>query len=229
MNIKRSIEVDEPQGIDVGPIARGDSDNGKITKEEQLIGGSFGEAPPDPFDPQSFRTSQDFGAGLHVKERLLKVPLRNMPAKEWWFRVHPDPGYQVIAPLLELKEDRELYLVQSDLVPLVSDEPTYKEKLIATAVNRDEAVFLLHLRYPGIDGKRDDWMDTALEACKEARDRWVRVFAGTGYYRLQFTEAELSEPKWPDMSFRELLRLAFKDRLIDSVDHPVLQRLRGEK
>ena len=33
--------------------------------------------------------------------------------------------------------------------------------------------------------------------------------------------------EWPDCRFGELLRLAFRERLIDSVDHPVVRRLRG--
>jgi hypothetical protein len=29
------------------------------------------------------------------------------------------------------------------------------------------------------------------------------------------------------LSFQELLRIAFRDRLIDRLDHPVIKRLRG--
>jgi hypothetical protein len=30
------------------------------------------------------------------------------------------------------------------------------------------------------------------------------------------------EPTWPDVSFPEILRIAFEDRLVDSIDHPML-------
>jgi len=33
---------------------------------------------------------------------------------------------------------------------------------------------------------------------------------------------------WPTESLKELLKIGFRDRLIDTVDHPVLKRLRGE-
>ena len=36
------------------------------------------------------------------------------------------------------------------------------------------------------------------------------------------------EPEWPDLSFEAMYRIAFRDRLISSPDHPVLKRLRGE-
>ena len=32
---------------------------------------------------------------------------------------------------------------------------------------------------------------------------------------------------WPDLSFAEILRLGFKGYVITSLDHPVVQRLRG--
>jgi hypothetical protein len=36
-------------------------------------------------------------------------------------------------------------------------------------------------------------------------------------------------PEWPDhLPFREMLKIAFRDRIVDGLDHPVLKRLRGE-
>jgi hypothetical protein len=32
---------------------------------------------------------------------------------------------------------------------------------------------------------------------------------------------------WPEKSLSELLKLAFRDRIIDSAEHPVVKRLRG--
>jgi hypothetical protein len=41
--------------------------------------------------------------------------------------------------------------------------------------------------------------------------------------------ADLDKPAvWPDTPFQELLRIAFKGKLIDTLSHPVLKRLRGE-
>jgi hypothetical protein len=49
-----------------------------------------------------------------------------------------------------------------------------------------------------------------------------------GAYDVFEATGQLGEPEWPTVPFRELLRVAFKDRLIDRADHPVLRRLRGE-
>ncbi len=39
---------------------------------------------------------------------------------------------------------------------------------------------------------------------------------------------DLPEPEWPTEPFRDLFRIAFRGRLIDTRDHLVLKRLRGE-
>jgi len=50
----------------------------------------------------------------------------------------------------------------------------------------------------------------------------------TGAYDIDEAHGKLGEPEWPELSMGELLKIAFKDRYIDSYDHPVLKRLRGE-
>jgi hypothetical protein len=37
----------------------------------------------------------------------------------------------------------------------------------------------------------------------------------------------LSEPEFPELTLNELLRIAFKDRIVDKLDHPVIRKLRG--
>jgi hypothetical protein len=95
----------------------------------------------DPFDPAALRLTQDFGATLGVKKQLLTVPVRK-PAREWWIRVHPDPAFQIETAVLELKEDREMYLVDPALWPEMSTEATFGPRAIFTAVNTLGVVFL---------------------------------------------------------------------------------------
>jgi hypothetical protein len=49
-----------------------------------------------------------------------------------------------------------------------------------------------------------------------------------GAYEIAEAQGTLSDPEWPDLSIGELLRIAFKGRLVDTIDHPILQKLRGE-
>jgi hypothetical protein len=49
-----------------------------------------------------------------------------------------------------------------------------------------------------------------------------------GCYDVYTASESLSEPEWPTTPFATLLKVAFKDKFIDSLDHPVLRKLRGE-
>jgi hypothetical protein len=40
-------------------------------------------------------------------------------------------------------------------------------------------------------------------------------------------ESVMAEPNWPELPFQELIKLAFRDRLITAIHHPVIKRLRG--
>lgn len=185
--------------------------------------------PPDPFDPASLRLSQDFPSMVGTEKLLIVVPVRK-PGKEIWFRAHPDDDYRLDTIVLELKEDSETYLVTPDLHSLFGTEPTMKRVTLFTGISRNNDVFLWPVALPGADGKDNDWNRSAREAAALAMERWVRIVSNRslGAYEPQVTRAEIPEPRWPNKSFSELLRLAFRDRFIQSADHPVLQRLRGE-
>jgi hypothetical protein len=49
-----------------------------------------------------------------------------------------------------------------------------------------------------------------------------------GGYELQPAAYPLPDPVWPDLPVGEVLRIAFQRFLIDTLDHPLLKKLRGE-
>jgi hypothetical protein len=187
-------------------------------------------AGPDPFDPASLRLPQHFTATLGVKKALLSVPVRK-PDRSWFVRVHPAEDYRLQTAVIELKEDRgETYLIAPALWSELATEATFSPRALFTAINRQGVVFVWPIRLPGSDGKVDAWSRTALESAQLATQNWTRVVANMalgGYEAFQAT-GQIPEPEWPELPFRELLRVAFKDYYISSLDHPVLKRLRGE-
>jgi hypothetical protein len=221
-----------------------DSTNSRVSKQQSETTGNGdangnGHAPlppfnpqaidPDPFDPASLRLSQDFAASVGVKKALLTVPVRK-PAKEWFVQVHPEESYRIQTAVLELKEDRETYLVAPALWNDLAAESTFGPRALFTAQNRQGVVFVWPVRLPGPDGKIDDWNRSAMEAATMAAGKWVRVAANMalGAYDVFEATGDIPPPTWRETSFRDLLAVAFKGRLVDSVDHPVLRRLRGE-
>jgi hypothetical protein len=202
-------------------------DHAPQTFENGVIGENTSSLD-DVFNPERLRLSQNFENSIGVKKVLTAVPVRN-PDRQSFIRVHPDPAYRLETAVLELKEERETYLVEPCLIPDMPGEVI--AKVLFTAVNRQGVVFLWPIRLPDAQGRRNSWSDTALQGVMAGMEKWVRIVPnmGLGGYELYIASAALPEPEWPELSFSELLRIAFKDRFIRSLDHPVVQKLRGLK
>jgi hypothetical protein len=69
-----------------------------------------------------------------------------------------------------------------------------------------------------------------MEAADLAKKQWVRVAPNMalGAYDLAVAPNHVAEPQWPELTFQEIIRIAFLDKMIDTWDHPILRRLRGE-
>ena len=73
------------------------------------------DASPNPFDPAALRLDQSFADTVGVKKHLMTVPVRK-PNRQDFVRVHPDPEYRLTpAAIIEVKEDREVYLVTPNM------------------------------------------------------------------------------------------------------------------
>jgi hypothetical protein len=79
------------------------------------------------------------------------------------------------------------------------------------------------------DGKVIEWHRTAQEAAEVATRRWIRVVSNMSVRAYDVFEAggTIPDPEWPDLTFAELLRIAFRDKYVDSAEHPLIKRLRG--
>jgi hypothetical protein len=189
------------------------------------------QAPaPDPFDPERLRLAQNLDAACGVQEVLLRVPYRK-PSKECFFRVHPSEEYRIQGGVIELKEDEpDTYWVDPALWSALADQPTFSPRAIFTAVTQQGAPFLWGCRLPGPDGKVPDWVAIPLEAARQAESEWTKIYWDQSQrrHRVLTAPAAKDEPRWPAQPFKELLRLAFKDKVIVSLDHVVLRKLRGE-
>jgi hypothetical protein len=181
----------------------------------------------NPFDPRNLRLSQRFTEGADVRRILTTVPVRK-PHRQEFVRVHPDENMRLETALLEFREERQSYLVDPALWPTLPGEATPKS--LYTAVTIQGVIMLWPVRLPDENGRLDDWNTAAHEAAKRAETQWVRVVANMalGAYDIFEAMGQFPDPAWPDLTFQRLLEIAFRDRFIDSLDHPVLRRLRGE-
>jgi hypothetical protein len=175
---------------------------------------------------EALRLSPESAAMIGTREVLTHVPVRK-PSRTEWVRVHPNPEMQIATGVFIDREERETFFVVPELRPeLVGD---LRPVLLATSITRQGVVCLWPIPLPDESGRRNAWGDAAREAAETAKEQWVRVVAdmALGAYRIHLAEGDLPDPVWPVKSLGELLQLAFKGRIVDSIDHPVVRRLRG--
>lgn len=200
----------------------------KIQPVDPVLNDADAAKIPDPFDLENLRLGQNFAETAGVKKLLKTVPVHR-PSPQEFVRVRPDPAYRDNFPVIELKDDREEFVVVSELLPELIGE--FVSKTLYTAINRQGVLFLWPVRLPDPTGRSNEWWRTGRECAELAMHKWMRMKSNMslGGYEMWEAESTMSEPIWPDVSFQEIIKIAFKDRLIQTLDHPVIKRLRGQQ
>jgi len=183
-------------------------------------------ATPDPFDLHVLRLDQSFVEAAGVRKLLTTVPVRR-PNPQDFIRVHADPDYRAALALIELKDDREIYLLTPNIARQLPGE--FIMATLYTTINRQGVVHLWPVKLPPPDGRIIEWHRSAAEAAELAMRKWIRMKANMtlGAYEIFESQGVIPDPEWPTLPFNELLRIAFRDRYVGSLDHAVIKRLRG--
>jgi hypothetical protein len=182
---------------------------------------------PNPFDPAALRITGSLAANGGA-EKLLLVMNVQKPPKQAFVRVNPDPSLRIPIALLELAEERETYAVTPAVAQQVPSEVKFVD--LRLAVTQQGTLFLWPVPLPTADRVENNWSMTARTAANRAEMEWVRMTANMSAqrYEVHTSQSAAAEPVWPDKTLQELLAIAFGNgRLIDSLEHPVIQRLLG--
>jgi hypothetical protein len=182
--------------------------------------------PPDPFDLSTLRLNPSFLETAGVKKLTTTVPVRK-PGKQDFIRVRPEPEYRENFAMIDLKDEREEYLVRPEVTEELAGEVVFKT--VFTAINRQGVIFLWPVRLPAPEDRKSDWPRSERVGAELAMRQWVRTRANMslGAYEHTVAESVTADPVWPELSFQELVRIAFRDRMVTSIDHPLVKRLRG--
>lgn len=185
------------------------------------------EAASDPFDLDRLRLKQNFGETLGVKKVLTTLRCRK-PDKQEFVRVRSGEDWRLQTAILEDRINREDYLVAPHLHGDVAE--FLQPVVLMLATTKQNNPFLWRCKLPTAEGRPNAWNDSLLAAAQAAETKWVRVAANmqAGLYDVFVAAGELAEPEWPELSFKECIKLCFQSRHIAVPEHPVLKQLRGE-
>ena len=204
----------------------------KPEKLQVLPDGESSKAKPEsPWDDLDKLTApQNFEEMAGVRKALLTVPVRK-PNDQTFFRIHPSPEYRRDFWCVEVKDDREVYVVHPEFVQEVALNQLTR-RTFYLGITRQGSVFLWPIKLPSPElRKNNEWAPSAREIAEIATGKWTRMWAnmGLGAYECCTAEGITIEPEWPNLSLSEILKIAFKGKgLIESHDHPVMKLLRGE-
>jgi hypothetical protein len=193
-----------------------------------------GEAPAeeDPgkpafniFDPTACLDDDDVP---DVNPPVLDIPIRR-PNKLKFYRVHPT--FVVDRDILVVPDgmDETTYLCYPKLIDVFPE--AIKRARLYPYIGTDKTLCLWRINHATQKGgKRNQKVfDTAVRAASAAKTEWTRIWwrQEVGHYTHQTARADLGEPLWPDLTFEEMLVIAFEGMVIDSLDHEVLRELRN--
>jgi hypothetical protein len=135
--------------------------------------------------------------------------------------------------MLIVKQKLKPYLLTSDVIKaliegnhlqvLFEKKELLRASLSACVSNLAEVfIWAINLDLPN--------SDATVEVARGACSNWSRVAWEQKHKAYQAQECEQhSNPNWTFATFDSLLQSAFAGRIIDSMDHPVLQELLGLK
>jgi len=182
---------------------------------------------PAGFNLNALRLPANYGATLGVKKLLTTVPV-GKPKKSQFFRTHTSNDMTFLAILLELKESRESYLVMPNVAQELSE--LVRPMQLNAAIDRQNNVLLIPVTLPGETGTRNPWAESLAQAVDHAKLKWIRIAANMsmGGYDVYEAEGALPEPEWPAHDIEALVEVAFRGKIITSLDHPIVQSLLGK-
>lgn len=180
------------------------------------------------FDPKLYRQAQNvrMDESLVLTRKMQTIIPVRKPSKKQFVSVHPSPEFRAEnMPTIEDESTGEIYLMAADLEFPADIENKVDFLNLAAAITVDGSMFLWHYK-----NSTNSWSDSARIAVREASRGWVRVIAdkSSNGYLLEKPMVPPAAPNWPLVSFTQMLETAFGTRYIDSLNHPLMKKLRGD-
>jgi hypothetical protein len=217
-----SDRVNRLESVPAPPQAPTQEPGVKIPKEGEY----------DPWDLDAARNRQR-------KERRVKVVttyrVDRRPRDGAFFRVNPDPAYQIDVLLHTEKDERgmegDTYFVDWIFAEevLASDYAMFFQPArLYLAMERYATKPYVHYVKSPREGQGDhDWWLSSRTVTERAMKEWVQPYNAGNGYDYHPPQRDIPDPVWPQAPFGQILQIAFRGRFIDSWDHEVMKALVG--
>ena len=185
-------------------------------------------APVDPFDPMNLGISTDYAAAINAKASTKPFELR-APNDQEFFRTSPRENHHLVVGSIADKQDMgKVYIVSGVLLEEVKLKFPKAVRAVELVLTQILVGASLVWPVPLAEDRGGKWNSTQRAACAQGKTRWTNKTSGRGEYDI----LPVDNPKVVDWDsfppFRDILRQAASERLIDSLEHPLLKKLRGE-
>jgi hypothetical protein len=187
-------------------------------------------APPSgsKFDPKRYRQAQNQRTeelSDWSRKQQTVIPVRK-PSKKQFVRTHSSADFRADSmPTIVDEATGDVYLLGADFDLPADIENKIDMVNMAAAITADGSLFLWFYK-----NSTNSWSESARIAIREASRRWVRVLPdkSSNGYLLEAPMVAPADPVWPPLTFTEMLATAFGARYIDSLQHPLIKKLRGD-
>jgi hypothetical protein len=171
-------------------------------------------------------------------EETIAVDLVNKPRKEHWFRVRPFDLVEVTdcwpVNVFEYEHAGEMgktqYLLdpESEAGKLLLMHGKLKPAVVVLGMYFHGELFAWCVKTPaGQNRSADKWAHTRVQCAMIAQERWITMESGATGYSPRHAASEFDPPEWDKHDTDELLTLACKGLVIDSLDHEVIRLFTG--
>jgi hypothetical protein len=185
----------------------------------------------DPFTPENLMLSQEILDQAMATKVLNTIPVEK-PNDQEFIRTHPDESFQYRGALLTHHEERGArYLILPSFLPHIGNIKIHFEQLFLYTSRQGKVAFW-PIKIPK-DNRENTWLNSAYAAVETAMTDWICVTSNQPQkmYVTSKAQGTFPEPDWPKIlqgkGLFDLLRIAFKDRVISHEMHPLIQELRG--
>jgi hypothetical protein len=198
------------------------------------------DPPPDPTEEAPASTEEQLDAEEQEFRALRRdlpgtkgasgtgtvtVSVGKAPAKNEFFRTHPD--FRPIVPLVDIEVgmEKQYFVVTPDMVePLASIGITVSNNALYLTVTSRGSYRIVPVRCADGDGEQNEYGRTKEIALIQAIDEWARLFTDLENHCYKVFAApagRFGAPQFPDLKPARMFKLAFRDkgRLIDSPQH----------